>query len=177
MRLLARLAGLGAILAGTLAGLAACQAGSPAGSPAPQVGPGSERPSFVGGGLPALAGAYLAIARPANRSLDAAETSYAANAHRNLAAAEAALRAQAAIERRFDSQLLAIDFPPEIAATARALVAANNSRIAFTELQGRSTSIGALSTFTDGHRAVDAAVEAQVRELRRELGLPPPATS
>ena len=34
-----------------------------------------------------------------------------------------------------------------------------------------------LVSFTGLHRAADAAVEAQVRILRRDLGLPPPESS
>lgn len=41
----------------------------------------------------------------------------------------------------------------------------------------RSSSVTGLVSFTDLHRAADAAVEAQVRILRRALGLPPPESS
>jgi uncharacterized protein involved in outer membrane biogenesis len=165
---LAGLARLAAVAASLTVAASACQSGhaAPARSP---VGARAH--------LRVLAAEYLAIARPANRRLDVEENRYTANAHRNLAAAEAALRAQAATERGFDAQLLAIRFPAPIAASARVLVRANQSRIDFTELQARSTSIPELLTFLAGHRAVDAAVEVQVRLIRRQLGLPPPETS
>jgi len=43
--------------------------------------------------------------------------------------------------------------------------------------QAASTSLTGLASFTARHRAADAAVEAQVRILRRALHLPPPANS
>jgi hypothetical protein len=43
--------------------------------------------------------------------------------------------------------------------------------------QARSTSLTGLVSFTGRHRAADAAVEVQVRILRRALGLPPPDDS
>jgi hypothetical protein len=61
---------------------------------------------------------YLAAAEPANRLLDAEVQSYTDDERRNLAAAEAALRAEAATERWFDHRLLKIPFPPPVAATA-----------------------------------------------------------
>ena len=124
-----------------------------------------------------LAAAYLAIARPANDKLDKAETGYSANRKTDLAAAEAALRSQAAIERGFDRQLAAIRFPPAIEETATALIRVNQIRIAFTLRQSRAHSVRAMLAFTAGHRAADAEVEAQVSTIRAQLGLPPPSTS
>jgi hypothetical protein len=43
--------------------------------------------------------------------------------------------------------------------------------------QAAATSLTGLASFTARHRAADAAVEAQVRILRRALHLPPPAGS
>jgi hypothetical protein len=72
----------------------------------------------------AAAAEYLATAEPANPRLDAEVQSYADHERRNLATAEAALRA-----------------------------------------------------FTHRHQSADAAVEAQVKAIRRVLGLPPRNTS
>ena len=66
---------------------------------------------------------------------------------------------------------------PQIAATAQALIQANTRRIMLTLRQARSSSVTALLSFTHRHRAADAAVEAQVRVIRRALGLPPPSDS
>jgi hypothetical protein len=130
------------------------------------------------GGTTAKAGArYLAIAVPANHSLDAQGDSLTDHEHDDLAVAEAALRAEAATERRFDQLLAEIPFPAQIAATARTLIRVNQSRIELTEQQARSSSIAELLSFTSRHQAADAAVEAQTRTIRQELGLPPPPTS
>jgi hypothetical protein len=128
-------------------------------------------------GLRALAAAYLAIARPANHRLDVEVEAYADYARNNLAAADAALRAEALTERWFDRHLAAIKFPPTIALTANALVRVNEIRAALTEQQARAPSIPALLSLTRDHQAADAQVEAQVRVIRAQLDLPPPSTS
>jgi hypothetical protein len=125
----------------------------------------------------ALAAEYMAIARPANHRLDVAVEAFADHAHHDLAAAEVALRLEAATERRFDRQLAAITFPPAIASTASALVRVNEIRARLTERQARARSISALLSFAANHKMADAQVEAQVRAIRAQLGLPPPETS
>jgi hypothetical protein len=127
--------------------------------------------------LRALGASYLAIAVPANRRLDHEVEGFREHQRHDLAVAESYLRAQAGTERWFDRRLLRITFPPRIAAVARALVRANQSRVRLTELQAASASIAELLSFTSRHRAADAAVEAQVKIIRRELGLPPPSAS
>ena len=125
----------------------------------------------------ALAAAYMAIAVPANHRLDKEVDSYNDHARHDLAVAEADLRAEAATERWFDQRLLKIAFPSAIAATARALVRVNDERIDLTARQARAMTIPELLAFGARHRAADAAVEAQVRLIRRQLGLPPPDSS
>jgi hypothetical protein len=143
-----------------------------------RAGPGRPPGSTAGrGGLRALASAYLAIAEPANRRLDTEVDGFTDHEHHDLAAAEAALRGEAATERRFDRLLREIQFPPPIATTARALIRANQRPAALTDEQARSSSVARLVSFTGRHRAADAAVEAQVRILRRALRLPPPESS
>jgi hypothetical protein len=128
-------------------------------------------------GLRALAGDYLAIAEPANHLLDVEVRAYADHAHHDLAAAENALRAEAATERTFDRQLAAISFPPAIEASARSLIRVNEIRARLALRQAAASSLPALLSFTASHKAADAEVEAQVRVIRTELGLPPPAAS
>lgn len=125
----------------------------------------------------ALAAAYMAIALPANHRLDKEVDSYRDHAGDDLAAAEADLRDEVATERWFDRQLLKIAFPPSIAATAKTLVRVNIQRIALTTAQARAMTVAELLAFNARHRAADAAVEAQVRLIRRQLGLPPPDNS
>jgi hypothetical protein len=80
----------------------------------------------------ALASAYLAIARYANHRLETEVDGFTPCERTDLAAAEADLRAEPATERHFDRLLSMIRFPPRIAATARALVQANQRRAALT---------------------------------------------
>lgn len=124
-----------------------------------------------------LARRYLAIAVPANRQLDDEVDSYADHEHDNLPIAEAELRKEIATERRFDQQLLKIPFPTPLAAIATALVGANNQRIALTTRQARAATLAELVAFDQRHKGADAAVEVQVRSIRKALGLPPPDTS
>jgi hypothetical protein len=164
--------GLTTVLLGLAVIASGCAPSHPAG-PARHV----IRQSAAAGAGGTAAVRYLAIAEPANHRLDVEVDGYADHEHSNLAGAAAALRAEAATERGFDHQLADISFPPGIAATAEALIGANQSRIAVTERQANSRSIGACCPSSAGHRAADAGVEVQVRIMRRELGLPPPETS
>ena len=120
---------------------------------------------------------YLAIATPANKQLDDEVDSYRDHEHDNLAIAKADLRREVATERRFDEQLRQIAFPPGVAGIAQALVAANNRRIALTRRQSQAGTLAELVAFDQRHKGADAAVEAQVRAIRKRLGLPPPDTS
>jgi hypothetical protein len=65
-----------------------------------------------GSGISYLAADYRAIGMPANRQLDQEVDSFDDHARGGLAAAEAALRAEAGTERRFDRLLLRMGFPP-----------------------------------------------------------------
>jgi hypothetical protein len=127
--------------------------------------------------LKALAKAYLAIAEPANHRLDIEVDKYQDERRHHLAAAESALRAQAATERQFDRDLAKIKFPPPIAATARALIAVNKIRASMAEREAMARSISELLSFDSEHKLADAEIEAQVRVIRSQLRLPPPETS
>jgi hypothetical protein len=83
--------------------------------------------------------------QPANRRLDAEVDAFTDHQHQDLAAAEAALRAEAATERRFDRQLARMPFPPSLASTARALIRANQQRVMLTLQQATSTSLTGLA--------------------------------
>ena len=127
--------------------------------------------------LMAFGKAYLAIAEPANRRLDVEVDKYEDERHHDLAAAESALRAQAATERQFDRDLAKIGFPPQIAATARALIGVNEIRAGLAEREAKASSISELVSFDSAHKLADAQVEAQVRVIRTQLRLPPPESS
>jgi hypothetical protein len=80
-------------------------------------------------------------------------------------------------ERRFNQCLLKIPLPPPAAATAWALVRANERRAELAVRQAGSPSLAALHSFTRRHQSADAAVEAQIMAVRLALGMPPPTTS
>jgi hypothetical protein len=162
-----------------LLAITACASGHAAGGAhdAKHAQHGSNRNLGTHRNLKALAKAYLAIAEPANHRLDAEVGKYENERHHDLAAAESALRAQALTERQFDRNLAKIGFPPSIAATARALIGMNEIRASMAEREAAAGSIPELLSFGRQHKMADAQVEAQVRVLRAQLGLPPPATS
>jgi hypothetical protein len=178
-----RIATVGVAVACVLAVLAA-GCGSSAGGP----GTGGAGSSAAGDGTTitatlspavrkALAARYLAIAQPANHSLDVENDGYGDDEHDDLAGARRDLLDEIATETQFDRRLLAIGFPSPIEQQVQALVTANQARIALTQRQAAATTLAALRAFDSQHQASDAAVEAPVRQIRRLLGLPPPATS
>jgi hypothetical protein len=142
-----------------------------------QPSPQSSAPPTETAGIRALAARYLAIAVPANHRLEVAVDDFRKSSRDNLAKAAADLRSEAITERHFDRQLARIRFPAAIEAIASALIRANQSRIRLTRREARAASLGELSTFAGRHKAADAAVEIQVKAIRKALGLPPPSAS
>jgi hypothetical protein len=124
---------------------------------------------------PTPAARYLTIAEAGNRALDEAfDDGLEGEDANNLAAAQADLRSAAATERLFDQRLAAIAFPPAIKRTADALIAVNEARA---DLTARLASVGTLAALHQAETQLDAAnepVEAQVKAIRAQLGLPPP---
>src|SRR5262245_55371236 len=88
-----------------------------------------------------LAAGYMAIARPANRRLQADLEGVEHRDHNHLAAARADLRDAAATERLFDRQLLAMRLPSATETVARVLVASNEARARLTDMAAASTSL------------------------------------
>ena len=124
----------------------------------------------------ALAERYLAIAQPANAQLEVAVDGFREHQRKSLEAAAADLKGQASIERRFDRELLAIEFPAQVEQIAAKLVQANEVRADLALAAATSTTLAALATFDSVRSASDASVEQQVSALRRQIGLPPPDT-
>lgn len=177
-----------AALASALA-LAGCSSsGSPSPSPSPapsrslaSASPSPASPSPAPPELSAarkrkLARQYLAVAEPANKALDHQVDAFDDARHDDLAKAIAALHGQARAERGFDRKLAAIAFPPPVDLTAHLLILANQERIALTLTEAKATSLAGLAAFRKRHASADAAVERQVRLIRKQLGLPPPDT-
>jgi hypothetical protein len=166
-------------------------------------------PSLFISGLPCttapmMASEYEAIATPANQQLSTDMAAYAVNERSDLAAAEAALMAEATSEQAFDNSLAAqlftpqnratadaliqnatstgttvplasALFTPQITAIANRLIQANQARATLTTEQARSTSLTQLRSFNGRVEVASAAVEAQVSLIRKALGLPPAA--
>jgi hypothetical protein len=141
-------------------------------------------PSLVAAGLLALAVPYYAgasariaslytnLAGPADRALAPELHSYAVNQHHRLATAKLNLAREAKTEASFDSQLGEITFPSGADRHADLLIAADQKRIKLTRLQLRARTLRKLRSFDARDQAADAAVEAQVRIIRQDLGLP-----
>src|SRR5436190_18319569 len=171
-----RRAGAGLVLAGAALLAAGCSgAGRPAAAaPASPAAPAAQTISPAQ--RKAAARSYLAIARPANRRL---ETDFGGlDDHRgDLAAARADLRDAAATERQFDRRLLALKLPAATETVTRLLVTANEARARLTTAAAASTSLSQLHRYEPRLTAANRPVEAAVRVIRSQLGLPPPETS
>ena len=179
-----RSAGLAAwVLCGaTLLATGCGAAGGSAAAPPSQAAPAHPSPAVPAGQVlspaqrRAAARSYLAIARPANRRLDADFDGLEDDDRDDLAGARADLRDAAATERRFDRRLLALKLPPPTEAVARLLVAANQTRIRLTVAAATSTSLSQLRRYEPRLTAANAPVEEAARVIRSQLNLPPPET-
>jgi hypothetical protein len=125
---------------------------------------------------PMLASEYLAIVSPATQQLTADTAAYAANDGRNLAVAEAALKAEVTTERALDQSLAAFTFPPAIAPLAKALIQADQARATLTAEQARSSSLTRLRSFSHRIQLADAAVQTEMRLVRTAVDTPLPTS-
>lgn len=145
--------------------------------------PTSTATETAGGGLAtgserrALAGRYLAIARAGNRGLDRSLDPLEDRDKSRLGPARADLRDAANVERTFDRRLLRIPFPPETERAARTLYRVNQARASLTDAAARSTSVSELHAYERRLDEANKPVEAAVRTIRRQLGLPAPPSS
>jgi hypothetical protein len=92
----------------------------------------------------------------------------------NLAAAELDLNDAAATEHLFDRRLRRIALPPAIEEVARALIRVNEARANLTTTAASATTIRQLRNQEPGVTAADEPVEQLVKNIRCQLGLPPP---
>lgn len=157
-------------------------AGCVAGKPAPQAQHARSRAAAAGGTAArpenrTAAARYLAIATAGNRRLDTDFGRLEGRDRNRLAAAEADLRDAAATERLFDRRLLRIAFPPQTERVARVLYRVNQARAQVTADAAASTSLRQLHAWERRLAAANGPVEQAVKTIRRQLGLPPPATS
>jgi hypothetical protein len=124
-----------------------------------------------------LAARYLAIARAGNRGLDRSLDPLGDRDKSRLGPARADLRHAANVEHTFDRRLQRIPFPPETEHVARTLYRVNQVRASLTEAASHSTSVGELHSYERRLNDANKPVEAAVKTLRRQLGLPPPPSS
>lgn len=122
---------------------------------------------------PMLARQYLAIMTPARQQLNADAAAYTATDRHHLAAAEAALTAQATTQDTFDASLARLTFPPALAPLAAALIRAGQARAALLTQQARSTTLTQLRSFNDRGRQADATVQTDMKLILNALHPPP----
>jgi hypothetical protein len=127
---------------------------------------------YYAGASARIASLYTNLATPADRALALQAGAYAVNQHHRLAAARLNLSKEAAAETSFDNQLSQITFPRGADPHADLLIAADQKRIKLIRLQLKARTLGKLRSFDARDQAADAAVAAQVRIMRRDLGLP-----
>jgi hypothetical protein len=168
----------GSVLLGSALLAAGCASSAPpARNPASQ-GPASQSPAATTAELTTMAARYMAITRPANRELDHEFDGFDDHIKDgDLAAARADLRAAVVTERRFDRQLIALSFPPRTEPFVRLLYHVNQARAELTSTAAGVTSLRELRGYQRRLDAANEPVEAAVRVIRAQLGLPPPDTS
>jgi hypothetical protein len=127
---------------------------------------------YYAGASARIASLYAGPAAPADRALSAELAGYAVDQHRSLAAAKRDLSREAATEASFDHQLGGITFPPAADPHADLLIAADQKRIKLIRLQMQARTLRKVRSFNARDQAANAVVEAQVRIIRHDLGLP-----
>jgi hypothetical protein len=147
---------------------------------------------------------YEAIVTPADKQLNADMVAYRANERHNLVAAEAALTAEVAAVQALDNSLAAVTFTPQNRATALALITnatstgnpipsaaviftpqmtviagalvqANQALATLIAEQARSSSLRQLRSFNHRVQIAGAAVQTDIKLLRKAVGGPPTA--
>jgi hypothetical protein len=127
---------------------------------------------YYAGASARIASLYTNLAVPADRALTADIDGYSLNQDHNLASARLYLLKQVQAEASFDDQLGDITFPPAPDPHADLLIAADQKRIKLIRLQMQARTLRKLRSFNARDQAANAVVEAQVRIIRQDLGLP-----
>src|ERR1700733_9233995 len=128
---------------------------------------------YYAGSSARIASLYTNVAGPADRILAADIQAYAVNRLRNLAAARSDLSNEVKAETAFDDQLGTITFPPAPDPHTDQLTAADAKRIKLIKLQLQVKSLRKLRALDSQVQAASVAVDAQVKIMRADLGLPP----
>jgi hypothetical protein len=127
---------------------------------------------YYAGSSGRISSLYTNVAGPADRLLAADISAYGVNRRRNLAAAKLDLSNEVKVETAFDNQLGTITFPPAPDPHADELTAADAKRIQLIKLQLQAPSLRKLRAFDSRVEAASAAVDAQIKIMRADLGLP-----
>jgi hypothetical protein len=121
---------------------------------------------------PMLASQFMAILTPATQQLTVDVAAYTASEGHDLAAAEAALRAEAASDQAFDTSLAGMTFPPAITPMAQALIRADQARANLITEQARSSSLTQMRSFDHRVQVASAAVEAEMNLILKAVDTP-----
>lgn len=116
---------------------------------------------------------YTAAVTPAGRQLDIDAAAYTASEGHHLAQAEAALMSEAAVEHEFAARLAAIKFPPSIAPTAATLIRTSQAYAKLVTAQAQAPSLSRMRSFDRRAQAAGAAVQAEMKLMRKALDSPP----
>jgi hypothetical protein len=119
-----------------------------------------------------LTSQYLGILTPASQQVNADMAAYTASEGHDLAAAEAALAAEAASEKAFGTSLAGIKFPPAIAPMAKTLVRADQALVELIAEQARSSTLSQLRSFNHRVQAASGAVQTDMRLILKALHSP-----
>jgi hypothetical protein len=127
---------------------------------------------YYAGSSARISSLYTNVAGPADRILAADIQAYGVNRSHNLAAAKLDLSNEVKVESAFDNQLGEITFPPAADPHTDLLTAADAKRIKLIKLQLQVRSLRKLRALDSQVQAASAAVDAQVKIMRADLGLP-----
>ena len=120
-----------------------------------------------------IASLYTSLAVPANQALPAEVNAYNRDQRTNLAAAKKDLTRLVNTDNSFDASIAAITLPHAASDAAAALVQADLKREKLFSQQEKSTTLRQLQSFNSRDQSANAAVAAQVQQIRQALGLPP----
>jgi hypothetical protein len=124
---------------------------------------------------PMLAREVMAVVTPATQQLNAETAAYTASENSDITTADAALAAEVTSEHAFDTSLAAIAFPPAIAPVVKAVIRAEQTRARLTAEQAQSSSLPQLRSFNKRSGVATAAVQTEMKFLRKAVDSPPQA--
>jgi hypothetical protein len=119
-----------------------------------------------------LASEYNAVFTPAARQISLDTTAYTANETAHLAAAQAALTAEAATMQSFDTSLAAIKFPAAISPSASTLVHADQALASLTSQQAGAATLAKMRAYNPRILAATAAVRTDMSLLIKAIDTP-----